>query len=154
MASLPKSIHENLRDEFKFAASKVAEATTVSAKAFYFSAFFGQTGRQLNMHWDADLALLWSVVQHASNAINGRLATASGEYPTAGFPEGFLEAIDEVSTELAGAFEGDEIDVPRLYAALARTSELTYLTTGNGIYLYEKGFIKLMTYSSAPEQPS
>ncbi len=143
MSTLPEPIHEFLEDEFRFAASKVAEATNIGEKVYYFSVFFGQAGRQLNMHWDADLALLWSVGQHACNAINSRMAQATGSFPVGGFPDGFMEGLDEVSIELAGAFEGGKVDVPRLYAALARTSELTYITTGNGAYLYEKGIIKL-----------
>lgn len=143
MPSLPKSVHEHLESEFKFAASKVAEATNIGEKVYYFSAFFGQAGRQLNMHWDADLALLWSVGQHVCSAINSRMAQATGTWPLGGFPDGFMEALDQVSNELAAAFEGGNVDVPRLYAALARTSELTYLTTGNGAYLYERGMIKL-----------
>jgi len=143
MPSLPEPIRQQLAAEFRFAASKVAEATDIAMKVYYFSVFFGETGRQLNMHWDADLALLWSVSQHACTAISGRLAQAIGAFPLGGFPDEFLQAIDEVSVEMAGAFEGKELDLPRLYAALARTAELTFITTGNGAYLFQKGMVKL-----------
>ena len=143
MASLPESIHERLASEYKAAAARVSEATTLDAKLYYFSVFFGEATRMLNMHWDADLALLWAVTQHASNAILGRQSQAAGEFPLGGFPDGFAEALAQVSTEIAGAFEQKELDLPRLYAALARTAELTFATTGNGAYLVEKGTIKL-----------
>ncbi len=141
--TLPKPVHEFLENEFSFAASKVVEATNIAEKVYYFSVFFGQAGRQLNAHFDADLALIWSVGQSACNAINNRIAQATGDFPVGGLPDGFMKALDEVSIEYAGAFEGGTVDVPRLYAALGRTSELTYLTTGNGAYLYEKGMIRL-----------
>lgn len=142
---LTDSVHEFLESEYRFAAKRVLESGTLNEKVYYFSVFFGQAGRQLNMHWDDDLALIWSVGQHLCGAINGRLAQGPGEYPTHGFPDGFANALDEVSQEMAGSFEGGKIDTARLYAALRRSAELTYLTTGNGIYLYEKGFIKLLT---------
>ncbi len=142
MPSLPSDIQEHLESEFKYAASKVADSPDMSEKVYYFSVFFGQTGRVLNQHWDADLALLWSVGQHACQAIQSRMSQP-GTFPVGGFTASFGEALDQVSGELAASFEGGEVDVPRLYAALARTSELIYATTGNGAYLAEKGLIKL-----------
>jgi hypothetical protein len=143
MTSLPEPIRQRLATEFRFTASRIAEASDINTKVYYFSVFFGETGRQLNMHWDADLALLWSVSQHACGAIGGRIAQATGAFPLGGFPDKFMQAIDEVSVELASAFEGKELDLPRLYAALARTAELTFITTGNGAYLFQKGMVKL-----------
>ena len=67
-----------------------------------------------------------------------------GGFPPDGISDEFLKALDKVSDELATAFAGSEIDLPRFYAALARTAELTYITTGNGAYLYhQKGLVKL-----------
>ena len=143
MASLPKLVRQRLANEFKLGAEKVVGASDIGMKVYYFSIFFGETGRQLNMHWDADLALLWTVTQHASNAIQGRNAQAAGTFPLGGFTDEFLKALDEVSIEIASAFDGAELDLPRLYAALARTAEITFSTTGNGAYLLEKGTIRL-----------
>lgn len=140
---LPEPIRQRLAAEFRFAASRIAETSDIDTKLYYFSVFFGETSRQLNMHWDADVALLWSVSQSACNAIAARNAQATGAFPLGHFPHGFFQAIDEVSVELAGAFEGKELDLPRLYAALARTAELTFITTGNGAYLFQKGMVKL-----------
>lgn len=143
MPTLPKSVRERLASEFKFSAGKIIEARDISTKIYYFSIFFGETGRQLNMHWDADLALLWSVTQHLCTGVGSRSAQATGAFPVGGFPDEFLRAIDEVSVELTGAFDGEELDLPRLYAALARTAELTFATTGNGAYQVQKGTLKL-----------
>ena len=111
-------------------------------KTYYFSVFHGETARQLNMHWDADLVLLWSVTQHFTNAIGARSTQAKGEFPLGGYPDGFLQVIDEVSADLAGAFDGVELDVPRLHSALEIIAALAFSTTGNGAYLVEKGEIK------------
>jgi hypothetical protein len=146
MPALPKQVHQRLASEFRLAASKVAEAENIEAKLYFFSVFYGETGRQLNVHWDPDLALLFEVVQAACLQIGGRVPVPPGVglLPN-GLPEGYLQAMDEVSDELAGAFEGKggEVNLPRLYAALARTAELTYVVGGNGAYLHMKGMIKL-----------
>ena len=142
MASLPKQVHKRLASEFRLAASSIAESQDIADKLYFFSVFYGETGRQLNMHWDADLALLNVVTQAASGQIGAR-AQIPKTMPTGGFPDGFLQAIDEVSEELAVVFGEAEIDVARLYAAITRIAELTYLVSGNGIYLYAKGMIRL-----------
>ena len=142
-STLPKPVRQRLATEFKFAATKIAETGDINTKVYYFSVFFGETGRQLNMHWDADLALLWSVTQNLCNAVGSRSAQAAGAFPVGGFPDEFLQAIDAVSIELDGAFDGVELDLPRLHAAMERTAELTFATTGNGAYLVQKGTIKL-----------
>ena len=78
MPRLPKQIRERLASEFKFSAGKIIEARDIGTKIYYFSIFFGETGRQLNMHWDADLALLWSVTQHLCTGVGSRSAQATG----------------------------------------------------------------------------
>lgn len=154
MTKLPEQIHKRLASEFEFAATKMAEADDIGTKAYYFSVFYGEPGRLLNTYWDADVALLWTVAQHLSNAIGARSAQAKGaSFPLGGYPDGFLETLDEVAVELAGAFSDPEIDLPRMHAALKRASELTYATTGNGAYLVLNGTINLGA-ATAPEQPS
>ena len=144
MAPLPKQIHRRLAKEFRLAATKVAEAVDIDGKAYFFSVFYGETARQLNMHWDPDLALLLIVGQAASNAIGNRAKLPPGAgFPPGGVSDEFSRALDEVSNELALAFEASEIDMPRFYATLARIAELAFITTGNGAYLYQKGMVKL-----------
>lgn len=140
--TLPKQVRKRLASEFRFAASKIAEADNIGEKMYYFSVFYGEAGRQLNVHWDTDLSLLHVVVQTACNQIGAR-AQINKPMPAGGFPDGFLKAIDEVSEELAAIFEPAETDIARLYAAVSRIAELTYLIVGNGIYLHERGMIRL-----------
>ena len=144
MSTLPKAIQKRLAQEFRLAADRVAEADGIAGKVYFFSVFYGETGRQLNVHWDPDLALLFLVTQAACAGITNRanLPPGAGFTPD-GISDEFLQALDQVSDELATAFEGSEIDLARLYAALARTAELAYITTGNGAYLYQKGLVKL-----------
>ncbi|MEX0786198.1 MAG: hypothetical protein WD939_06135 [Dehalococcoidia bacterium] len=142
MPRLPRQVQKRLASEFRFAASKIAEAGDIAEKMYYFSVFFGEAGRQLNVHWDTDLSLLHVVVQAACNQIGAR-AQIPQRMPTGGFPDGFLPAIDDVSQELAAVFEDKELDAARFYAAVSRVAELMYLVGGNGIYLHEKGALRL-----------
>ncbi len=144
MPPLPEQVHKRLAQEFRLAASKVSEADGIAAKLYFFSIFYGETGRQLNVHWDRDLALLFLVTQGACIGISNpaKLPPGAG-FPPDGISDELLQALDQVSDELATAFEGSEVDASRLHTALARTAELTYITTGNGAYLYQKGMIKL-----------
>ena len=140
---LPEHVHNRLAEEFKRAAAMVAGVDDVDAKSYYFSLFHGETGRQLNMHWDSNLALLWLVGQSLCAAIANRAKLPPGVAFPAGVPDEFLQALNDVSAKLAAAFEGSEIDMPSFHDALARAAELTYVTTGNGVYLYQKGHVKL-----------
>ena len=139
MPLLPEQVHQRLASEFKLAAEKVTEAPDLAGKLYFFSTFFGETGRQLNNHWDAHLALLPYIVQIACQLIPAQVTQLPP--PVALPPEDFLRALDEVSNELASAFATPDIDMPRLYAAMGRVAELVYVTSGNGAYLRMKGMI-------------
>lgn len=141
MPSLPDQVRQRLADEFKLAAQKVAEADDLPGKMYYFSVFFGETGRQLNNHWDSDLVLLHNTVQAACQTIP-IFVTQLPAIAAPPFAE-YLHALDAVSDELATIFDAPEIDTLRFYRAVARVAEITYVSGGNGAYLVQKGMIKL-----------
>jgi len=141
MASLPDAVHQRLRSEFEFAAQRVAASQHLKEKLYYFSVFFGETGRQLNVFWDPDLALLFLVAQAISVQLPNQPQLPV--VPPGSLPAEFLEVVDQVSGEIAAAFVLPEIDVPRLHAALARGATLLYAASGNGMYLYLKGHLRL-----------
>ena len=151
--SLPKQVHKRLSSEFDRAAARIIECDDVDAKLYYFSVFFGETGRQLNTHWDSELALLHFVVRQAGAVFGARQPLPAGAgFPPDAVPEGFMQALDQVASDIAEAFQKPEIDSQRLYSALAKIGEMTYAVTGNGAFLLEKGMFSL--WPSEPEQPS
>ena len=141
MPSLPEPIRQRLVAEFKIAAENVAEAEDLPGKLYYFSVFFGEVGRQLNMHWDTDLVLMHNTVQAAC----GTIAAMAPQLPPAVAPpyDEFLAALDAISEEFVSVFDVPEIDTLRYFRAVARVAELTYVSGGNGAYLLHKGMIKL-----------
>ena len=143
MLSLPEQVKSRLAHEFRIAADSVAQSGDLATKLYFLSIFHGEPQRQLNIHWDPDLNLLFMIVRVALQQIQGHPPLPATPGAQDGLPVGFLQALDAVSEELASVFEADEIDVARFYAILARIAELGYVVTGNGYYLYLKGMIKV-----------
>lgn len=141
MPSLPEPIHERLLSEYRIAATKVAEAEDLQSKLYYFSVFFGEAGRQLNVHWDADLVLMHNVIQLVCQS----MLPSIGNLPAVAAPptDEFLAALDSVSAELVSIFEEPQIDRLRFFTALTRVAELQYICGGNGAYLRQKGMVSL-----------
>ena len=58
-----------------------------------------------------------------------------------GIPETFMQVLIKVAADLELVLRLNQDD--RILGILARFAELTYLTTGNGYYLYRKGAIQI-----------
>jgi hypothetical protein len=144
MLSLPKEIKEHMANEFRFAADKMAEASDLSTKMFFYSAFFGAIHRSLNYAWNDDLALLHLAVQNSHQQMKGRLDLAiAGVEPGLGFPPNFGDVLTQFADDLASWFAAKTPDEDMFYRLLKRAAVLAYVVTGNGYYLYTKGAIKL-----------
>jgi hypothetical protein len=140
---LPKALQDRLNREFRFAATKMRETPVIQRKLYYFSAFYGEISRVLNQSWDSELALLHQVVQSAHRTINGRVTAFVGGDRVIDLPDNLPEILDEIAGALADAFSGSHVSSEELYRIMQRIADLTYVTTGNGFYLYERGVLKL-----------
>lgn len=138
-SSLRKIVYKQLASNFRFAAKGMAEASDVSTKLFYFSAFGGDAGRALNQVWDSELALIQVVFQSAHQTITGRLRAPD----IVKLPQEYFDALDRIGTDLADLYEVEEPDTGQLHDILTRAADLIYMTTGNGYYLYLKGHLKI-----------
>ena len=141
---LPKEVQQRLAQDFRFAATQMAQAGNLDGALYFFSAFFGDANRAMNQAWSAELALLHMVTQAAYQHLSQRVAAiAAGADRVIGIPTPLQDALTQAAEDIAGLFEEEEIDDLRLYAAVARIAELSYATSGNGKYLILKGLIKL-----------
>jgi len=141
---LPKALKDRLANEFRFAATKMAETPSVQRKLYFYSAFFGEASRALNQVWDSELSLLHLVIQSSHRQINSRvMAFASGADRTIDLPETLPEVLDEIADGLASVFEAQAIDPDNLSSIMERIADLAYASTGNGYYLYVKGTLKI-----------
>ena len=91
---------------------------------------------------DSELALLHLVLQSTHGQVNARVqALATGRDRPISLPDNLLEALTRTASDLADVIiEERDDDLKRI---MARFAELSYLSTGNGYYLYTKGAIQL-----------
>lgn len=129
-----------LADEFEFALKKMRGLShDLGQMLFYYSAFAGALNRALNLQWNRDLALLHFVMQFSHNEINvvvdlGRLPPMDDK-----LPQHLLEVCETISR----LFRNDAVTPENLYPPIARLTELSYSTTGNGRYNLQKGNLVL-----------
>jgi hypothetical protein len=139
-----KDFRERLAKEYRYAVTRMQQETQPAKKLFYFSIFFGEAQRMLNLEWDRDLVLTFMVTQQVYTQINAATQTSSLlQLPIDGSI--IYEQLTSISFDLAACFEKTEnkVNKEELYKTLGRLAEINYLATGNGSYLYEKGLIKL-----------
>ena len=135
-----KEYRQRLAKEYLYAVTKMRE-TQPARKLFYFSVFFGEAQRMLNLEWDRDLALIYTVTLHVYTQITAQ-APLSGQLPID--VATIHEQLTKAAAALAAYYEKAENESTRkeLYQVLGRLAEIAYVASGNGSYLYEKGLIK------------
>ncbi len=139
---LRKEFRQRLAKEYRYAATKMQDSPQAVKKLYYFSVLFGEAQRVLNWEWDRDLALIYTVTQHAHTQIN-----ATMQVPGLGqtLPIDLTTVFDkltEATSNLAAYFEKSDDNMEEFNQILGRFAEISYIVSGNGSYLYEKGFIK------------
>ena len=129
-------------DEFRSVAARMRETSDEYRKLYWFSAIYGVLTRVFNLEFDATLVFIHVLLNGAYNTINARAAAISqGRDRAINIPEGLFDSLNEVLEELAGNIETDnEQDI---FRNLQKIANLTYVTTGNGYYLYQKGLLQL-----------
>ena len=137
-----EEFQRRLVKEYRYAVTKMQEVTQLSQKLFYFSVFFGDARRILNLEWNRELVLIHLVTQHIHTQINTSVQTPSGLSLDL---QGHFQKLTQVSSELATYFEKaeEEGSTEELCQILGHLAEIGYSFTGNGSYLYEKGVFKL-----------
>jgi hypothetical protein len=139
-----KEYRQRLAREYRYAVTKMQE-TQPARKLFYFSVFFGEAQRVLNLEWSRDLALIYTVTLHAHTQINATIqAPGLGQVLPIDWTKVF-EKLTQIADGLAAYYEKAENDANKeeMYQTLGRLAEIAYMVSGNGSYLYEKGLIKL-----------
>ena len=135
-----KEYQQRLAKEYRYAVTKMQE-THPTRKLFYFSVFFGEAQRVLNLEWNRDLALIYTVTLHVYTQMTTQ-APLSGQLPID--VATVHEKLTQAASDLAAYFEKPENESTggELCQVLGRLAEIAYVVSGNGSYLYEKGLIK------------
>jgi len=141
---LSENLRKRLAEEYRYAVTKMQAVTPLANKLYYFSVFFGEAQRVLNFEWDRDLVLIYTVTQQVHAQFNVTIQTpALGVLPVDWAT--VSEKLTQAASDIATYYEKAENDDTReeMYQALGRLTEVSYVISGNGSYLCEKGFFKL-----------
>jgi hypothetical protein len=130
---------EILLEDLFYSVKMMKGSSTPEEKLFYFSGVYGALSRAINVESNPRYVLAHLVTTTAYNTILARLnAIKSGELIIK-LPQGFFDKLVDASQDLIEKIKNDE----DTYKALEKISVLTFLTTGNGYYLFEKGSFKI-----------
>lgn len=140
---LPNNLRQRLAEEFQASIESMRANPEPAKKLYFFSVFYGEATRILNLAWDAELALVHNVTQAASAMLSGRVSSIQSGDRNVELPQEFFPALEKAGEEIATYVASGKQPKEVLYGALERIAELTFLSTGNGYYLYLRGKIKV-----------
>ncbi len=132
-------LRNRIVEELHFAAKKMRQEVEMNRKLYFFSAAYGVTNRALNEGWDLELVTTDFILHGAYNTIKNRTNIIRGGDKTIVLPSDFFDKLSAALDSLAGRIEHND----SCYGALQEIVKLTYITTGNGYYLLQKGKIAL-----------
>ena len=131
---------KELISEISFVLKNMKNTKNTSEKMFFFSAVYAMAQRIMNFEYDSELLFLYQVLQLAYQTINARVTTIqSGAEVAVNIPENLFTNLENYLQELSEVIEDNKSTCP----VLQKIINLSYVTTGNGYYLYLKGMLKL-----------
>lgn len=136
---LRDDIRQTLAEEFQFAVSNMEKSQESFADfLYYYSAFYGALTRALNLKWDRELSLLYMVTHYSYIEMHGLIDTGRHKWLPPEVPGHLTNACKEI----AQLFVENTLTREKLHPLLAKISELSYATTGNGFYNLAKGNLR------------
>lgn len=137
---IQKNLRERLVHEIRFVVEKIRTEGDIRPKIYYFSGIYGEMLRILNINFDPQLLFAHNVINNSYQTMRVRADTiVLGGDTTINFPDGFFEQLCSLLEDLAFCIERDQ----DLYRILQDISCLSYITTGNGYYLFQKEILKV-----------
>jgi len=127
-------------DEFEYVLKKMGEVDDPFQKLFYFSATFGIVQRVYNIEYNSELVFAHFILNETHKGFTARLhAIRDARDTTVAITTEHLERLSNLIKELADKIRENKDHVDTLKKLII----LTYSTTGNGFYLYDKGVLKI-----------
>jgi hypothetical protein len=137
---ISKTMTGRFIEELRYVAKQMEETENLEEKLYYFSAVFGAAQRIINFEFDPEMLFIHQVTQLAYNQIQQRLVLIkSGQQTSVELPDNLFTVLREMVGELAARVENGEATYP----ILEKIMTLSYSTTGNGYYLFQKGELKI-----------
>ena len=140
--NISKKNKEIIVEELKNIAKKMKESNDLFEKMYFFSASYSCINRIFNLEFDPTLVLVHMVLQNAYTVIRGRVELlARGQDRAIKIPKEFFNILQETISDIANNISENNKD--ELFKNLQKIANLSYLTTGNGNYLFQKGMLKI-----------
>jgi len=137
---IPTNLREKLVDEIRFIVGKIRTEPDIRKKVYYFSAVYAQMLRILNISFDPQLLFAHNVMSNSYQTMRVRADTiVLGRDTTINFPDRFFERLCSLLEDLANVIEKNQ----DIHLILQDISCLSYITTGNGYYLFQKEILKV-----------
>ena len=138
------NISDNSREiiikEINYVVNKMVESSSGEEKLYYFSAVHSVINRIFNLEYDSDLVYAHSVLQGTYNAFSQRIqAILKGGETLIPLDEEHFERLITIAKELSNKIE----EKKNIDNTLKKFVILSYATTGNGYYLFQKGLLKI-----------
>lgn len=128
-----------LVEEFRYVIKRMSEAKFAEQKPYQFSAAFGAVSRIFSVQCDPQLILMHLVLNTAYANVSARIQAIKGGDPVVELPEEYFDALTNCVEALASQIEKRE----DTYKTLEKIASLTFVSTGGGFYLYQKGILKI-----------
>ena len=126
---------EMLINEIEFGRNKMFEEQDLGKKLFYYSGIYSMISRIFSLNYNPHLQLMHFILSTTYAAINSRYTQVLTGKSRVTIPEDFFDNLILLLEKLADKIRNDE----DTYDILEKIVNLTYLTTGNGYYLSQKG---------------
>jgi len=137
---ISKTMTGRFVQELRYVTKQMQETENLEEKLYYFSAVFGAAQRIINFEFDPEMLFIHQVTQLAHNQIQQKLVLLkSGQQTSLGLPDNLFVVLRDMVDEIASRIENGETTYP----ILEKIMTLSYSTTGNGHYLFQKGELKL-----------
>lgn len=129
-----------LVEEFRFVASKIRDESDMKRKNFFFSAAYAVVHRIINIDFDQELVIIHNTLNSTYTIVNNlQMSIESGTEKIIRIPLLLFDELADLLDELAGAIQESQ----NTYEIIQKIAVLSYMLTGNGYYLYQKGIIEV-----------
>lgn len=132
---LPKTFKKILVEEIQLVREKIKQEKDPRKKAYYYSGIYSHITRLYNLEWHPHLQFMYLVLNVSYNSMMSRLSSLASGDPSIPLPDNLFDELDKLLEKMQENIKNDE----DTYFVLEKIANLTYLLSGNGYYLSQKG---------------
>lgn len=137
--NINNELQEKITEEIQFVTDKMKQSSNEAEKLYFFSGIYGLLQRLFNIEYHDDLVYAHFILRSTHEAFVQRLKAIQGGETTIPLYTEQFDKLLSLTKELGTVLEqGGDID-----NTLKKFVILSYSTSGNGHYLFQKGLLKI-----------